>query len=328
MSYVLAVHGGAGTIQAGGDEAPYHAGLQAALQAGEAILRTGGSAQAAVVAAAMALEDCPLFNAGHGAVFTSAATHELDAALMEGANLQAGAVATVRRVKNPILAAQAILKTGRFVLLGGEAADTFAEQAGLSMVPNSSFSTALRRSQLAAVQARQPQGVALDHSGPHPAPGAAAKETPHAAGPLPAALHAATRFGTIGAVALDLQGNLAAATSTGGMTNKHPGRIGDSPLIGSGTYANNASCAVSATGTGEHFIRAGVAFDVHARMVYGHATTSDAAHAAIHQSLHAVGGEGGIIVVGRDGSVAMPFNSVGMYRGVVRHGQGASTHIF
>jgi beta-aspartyl-peptidase (threonine type) len=303
MSYVLVIHGGAGTIKAGGDEAPYHAGLQAALAAGEAILKSGGSAQAAVVAAAMALEDCPLFNAGHGAVFTSAAEHELDAALMDGVTLRAGAVATVRRVKNPILVAQAVLEEGRCVLLGGEAADEFAEQAGLQMVANDYFSTVLRRTQLAAVQSAHPQGVALDHSAP-------------------------TRFGTIGAVALDLHGNLAAATSTGGMTNKRPGRIGDSPLIGSGTYANNATCAVSATGTGEHFIRACVAFDVHARMHYGHATTADAAYAAIHQSLQSVGGEGGIIVVGRDGTVAMPFNSVGMYRGLARQGHGAQTHIF
>ena len=303
MTYVLAVHGGAGTIRAGGDETPYHAGLRAALAVGEAILSSGGSAQAAVVAAAMALEDSPLFNAGHGAVFASDATHELDAALMDGATLQAGAVATVRRVKNPILAAQAVLQEGRCVLLGGEAADVFAQQAGLAMVPNTYFSTDLRRAQLAAVQAKTPESVALDHSAP-------------------------TRFGTIGAVAMDLNGNLASATSTGGMTNKRPGRIGDSPLIGSGTYANNVSCAVSATGTGEHFIRACVAFDVHARMHYGGATVADAAHTAIHGSLQGVGGEGGIIVVGRDGTVAMPFNSVGMYRGVARQGQGVQTLIF
>jgi len=306
MNYVLAVHGGAGTIRAGGDEAPYHAGLQAALAAGERVLQQRGSATEAVIAAAVVLENLPLFNAGHGAVFTSEGTHELDAALMEGTGLQAGAVAGVRHVKNPILAAQAVLNDGRFVLLGAQGADSFARNAGLDMVANDYYSTEHRLAQLRAVQATMPGRTALDHSG---AVGNA-------------------RFGTIGAVALDCNGHLAAATSTGGMTNKYAGRIGDTPLVGCGVYANDLSCAVSATGTGEHFIRACVGYDVHARMQYGGASLEAAANATINEGLTPIGGEGGIIALGRDGSLAMPFNSTGMYRGFARAGQSSQTFVF
>ncbi len=319
MNYVLAVHGGAGTIRLGGDETPYHAGLRAALEAGDAILRQGGTALDAATAAVVSLEDCALFNAGHGAVFTSDQTHELDASLMDGRDLRAGAVATVRHVKNPILAARAVLTDGRFVLLGSEGADHFAGQAGLTVVPNSYYSTEHRMAQLRAAQAHQPGQAVLDHSG---AP--AAKPSTMAANPL----LSHSRFGTVGAVALDREGHLAAATSTGGMTNKHPGRVGDTPLVGCGVYANDATCAVSATGTGEHFIRACVAYDIHARMLYGGMPLDEAARATLNESLASIGGEGGFIALGRDGTLSMPFNSTGMYRGVVREGQALQTLVF
>lgn len=307
MRYVLAIHGGAGLIRQGPQQDGYHAALAQALVCGQTVLEQGGSASGAVLAAVVALEDCPLFNAGHGAVFTADAQHELDAALMDGKDLRAGAVAGVRKVRNPILAAYKVLLDGRFVLLGGEGADRFAALAGLDQVENPYFSTELRRSQLAAVQAFSPAGAVLDHTNP---------------------VGDAARFGTVGAVALDRAGNLAAATSTGGMTNKLAGRIGDSPLVGAGVYANNASCAVSATGTGEHFIRACIAYDVHARMAYGGASLAEAAAAAIGTSLRALGGDGGIIALGRDGTLAMPFNSRGMYRAWVREGETAQTRIF
>jgi beta-aspartyl-peptidase (threonine type) len=301
LPYVLALHGGAGVIARDRPQDGHHRALAAALATGETILRQGGSACDAVLATVVALEDCPLFNAGHGAVFTAAGEHELDAALMDGATLRAGAVAGVRQVRNPILAAHHVLLDGRFVLLGGEGADAFARQAGLAMVENSYFSTELRRGQLAAVRAFAPGAVVLDHG---------------------------SRFGTVGAVARDRAGHLAAATSTGGMTNKLPGRIGDTPLVGAGVYANDASCAVSATGTGEHFIRACLAHDVHARMVYGGAPLAQAATGAVQEGLRALGGDGGIIAVGADGSLAMPFLSRGMYRAWVREGDAAHTRIF
>ena len=308
-SYTLAVHGGAGVIVQGTPQHAQHLGLAEALATGQAILHAGGSALDAVLAAVVALEDCPLFNAGHGAVFTADAHHELDAGVMDGHGLRAGAVAGVRCVRNPVLAAHQVLLDGRCVLLGGEGADQFARRAGLEIVENSYFSTELRRAQLAAIKAFNPGRAVLDHA----APGGAGDPA---------------RFGTVGAVARDRAGHVAAATSTGGMTNKLPGRIGDSPLVGAGVYANNASCAVSATGTGEHFIRAAVAHDVHARMLYGGATLEQAAHAALEQGLRAIGGDGGIIAVGADGSLCMPFISRGMYRGWVREGEVAQTRIF
>lgn len=309
MTYVLAVHGGAGVIAPGADEAAYTAGLKLALETGQAILASGGSAIDAVTAAVVVLEDCPLFNAGHGAVFNGAQMHELDAGIMDGRDLRAGAVAAVRQVRNPVRAARALLEEGRFVLLCGDGADRFAVQSGLEAVPNDYFSTERRRVQLAAVRARDPSGAALDHSSPD--------------GPA----DDARRFGTVGAVALDGNGNLAAATSTGGMTNKRPGRIGDTPMPGAGVYANNASCAVSATGTGEHFMRACVGHDIHARMAYGGAALAAAADGTM-AALGALGGEGGLIALGRDGALAMPFNSRGMYRGWVRAGDAIRTGIF
>ncbi|MES3026065.1 MAG: isoaspartyl peptidase/L-asparaginase [Pseudomonadota bacterium] len=310
MTYVLAVHGGAGVIAGDTAQEPYHAGLRAALAAGGAVLRAGGSAVAAVAAAVAALEDCPLFNAGRGAVFTADETHELDAGIMDGATLRAGALAGARHIRNPILAANAIMDDGRFVLLAGAGADRFAADAGLARVDNGYFSTPQRHAQLLGVRGLDPDSTALDHSAPE------------------VALRDARRFGTVGAVALDAAGNLAAATSTGGMTNKRPGRIGDTPLVGAGVYANNASCAVSATGTGEHFIRACVAHDIHARMAYGGHGVARAAHDCIGGPLADLGGEGGVIALGRDGTLAMPFNSRGMYRGWLRDDAPAQTRIF
>lgn len=313
MNYVLAVHGGAGTIRPGeADEAPYHAGLKAALQAGDRVLREGGSALEAVVAAVESLEECPLFNAGHGSVFTADEAHELDAAVMEGTQLRAGGVAGVRSVRNPVRLAHSVLQDGRCVLLGGEGAERFAVQQGFAPVPNSFFSTERRRAQLHRVRATHAETAVLDHNG----------------ATLVASDQASTRFGTVGAVALDAQGHLAAATSTGGMTNKRPGRIGDSPIVGAGVYANDATCAMSATGTGEYFQRACAGHDLHARMRYGRETLDAAARTVMFDSVGGMGGQGGLIALGRDGSLAMPFNSTGMYRGWVRAGEEPATLIF
>ncbi len=313
-TFSLAVHGGAGTIAAADAalEAPYHAGLRAALLAGQTVLAAGGTALDAVIAAVLALEDNPLFNAGRGAVFNAAGEHELDAGVMDGSSLAAGAVAGMRTLRNPVQGAAAVLREGRCVLLGVHGEAALAQRHGLAQVAPAYFSTPHRLAQLQAVQAGVgAQGAAvLDHD--------VAARSPRGD----------PRFGTVGAVARDRHGHLAAATSTGGMTNKQPGRIGDTPVVGAGVYANNTSCAVSATGTGEHFLRACVAHDVHARVAYGGADLAHAAHQALHQSVGKLGGRGGLIVVGADGHMAMPYNSAGMYRGWVREGEAAGTAIF
>ncbi|HKA42853.1 MAG TPA: isoaspartyl peptidase/L-asparaginase [Burkholderiales bacterium] len=286
-SPVLAVHGGAGTIardrMTERREREYRAALTAALRAGYAVLEDGGASIDAVVAAVVVLEDTPLFNAGRGAVFNANGRHELDAAVMDGGTCNAGAVAAVRRTKNPVLAARAVMERTPHVLLVGAAADRFARAAGLAMVPPRYFSTAAREVALARARAH-------------------------------AAATAADRHGTVGAVALDRAGNLAAATSTGGYTAKMAGRVGDSPLVGAGTYADNAACAVSGTGSGEHFMRAVLAYDVSARMRYRGETLETAARSALAR-VTALGGDGGLIAVDRSGNVAMPFVSEGMYRG-------------
>ncbi|KZC00441.1 Isoaspartyl peptidase [Methylobacterium radiotolerans] len=308
---VLVIHGGAGTIAQGQDdpgEARYHAALADILAAGAACLADGGNALDAVGVAVDLLEECPLFNAGHGAVFTSAETHELDAAIMDGATLRAGAVAGVARVRRPGRAARAVMEAGEHVLMAGAGAEAFAEQHGLEMVAPNFFSTEARRDQLR--RARAAGQVALDHDA--------------ASGPL----DETRKFGTVGAVALDRDGHLAALTSTGGMTNKRPGRIGDSPLIGAGTYADDRTAAISCTGTGEAFIRVAAAHDVCARMAYGGQDLAAAARAVVEDALPAVGGRGGLIAVDARGRVAMPFNTEGMYRGVVRPGEVPTTAIF
>jgi beta-aspartyl-peptidase (threonine type) len=310
--YVLALHGGAGTIAAGSaaDETPYREALRAALASGEHVLAAGGSALDAVVATVVALEDCPLFNAGYGAVFTADAAHELDAGVMDGRTLAAGAVAGARRIRNPIEAALAVMRQGRSVLLGNHGADRFAQEQGLAIVEPAYFSTQHRREQLRAVQARASQQQVLDHDG----------------AALPGAPE--DRIGTVGAVALDRYGHLAAATSTGGMTNKQPGRIGDTPVVGAGVYANDASCAVSTTGTGEHFLRACAAHDVHARMAYAGLNVDDAVAATLEQGIAPLGGRGGLIAIGHDGRLSMRFNSAGMYRAWVREGESPQAAIF
>lgn len=297
---VIAIHGGAGTLMRShispAQESAYHAALQDVLRASQAVLAGGGTALDAVCVAVQALEDCPLFNAGHGAVFTADATHELDAAVMDGATLAAGAVAGVARVRNPVLAAREVLRDGRHVLMIGAGAERLAQAAGLAMVQPGYFSTEARLAQLRAAQ-----------EGP---------------------LDEGRKMGTVGAVALDAQGHLAAATSTGGMTNKRPGRVGDSPLIGAGTYADDRTAAVSCTGHGESFIRVAAAHDVCARMAYGGQALQEASDAVVHQALAAIGGTGGLIAVDRLGNVCLPFNTEGMYRGLARVGQAPESFIY
>ena len=308
--FVLALHGGAGTIAPGtaGDEAPYRTALLDALAAGEAVLERGGGALDAVVASVVSLEDCPLFNAGRGAVFTSDARNELDAGVMDGGTLAAGAVAGVRIIRNPVLAALEVLRDGRSVILGGAGAEAFARERGLAIVDPAYFSTPQRLAQLHAVQATDRDRAVVDHDA-----AAGVDRQPS---------------GTVGAVALDAHGHLAAATSTGGLTNKMPGRISDSSQVGAGVYANDATCAVSCTGTGERFIRACVAYDIHARMHYLGRELAAAASESLVHGLEPLGGKGGVIAVGRDATLAMPFNSTGMYRAWVRGGEAPRAAIF
>lgn len=294
----LVVHGGAGTIrraELGAErETEYRAQLEEGLLTGYRILAAGGSSLDAVEAVVRIFEDSPLFNAGKGAVFTAAGTNELDAAIMDGDTLAAGAVAGVTTLKNPISAARAVMESSGHVMLAGRGAEEFAASLGLEMVDPRYFFTEERWQALQ--RRRTPQG---------PSPGADSS----AAGPPPAG-----GFGTVGALALDRQGRLAAATSTGGLTNKRFGRIGDSPIIGAGTYADQ-SCAVSATGQGELFIRHTVARDVCARVQYLGQPLRQAAETLIHQVL--APGTGGLIALDRHGNLAMPFNTEGMYRGYV-----------
>lgn len=311
VSYALALHGGAGTIAPGSaaDEAPYHKGLRAAVAAGQAILASGGSALDAVVAAVVSLEDCPFFNAGRGAVFCADERHELDAGVMDGGTRAAGGVAGVRTLRNPVRAALAVLRQGRCVLLGADAAERLAREQGLDVVDPAYFSTPLRYAQLQEVRRRLGTQAALDHdAGEHD--------------------DGRYRFGTVGAVARDRHGHLAAATSTGGMTNKLPGRIGDSPIVGAGVFADDETCAVSCTGTGEHFIRACLAHDVHARMSYLGQDVVSAAQGAVTYTLARLGGRGGMVVVGADGHIAMPYNSRGMYRAWVHEGGEIRSAVF
>ncbi len=290
---VLVIHGGAGVTRAGlsaADEAEARAAMTRALQAGHAVLAGGQPAVDAVAATIAVLEDAPQFNAGRGAVFTHDGRNELDASIMDGASGQAGAVAGVHRVKNPIRLARAVMEKSRHVMLVGDGAEVFAQEQGIELVDPSYFRTDKRWQQLQR----------------------ALKE--EAGGQAHADLETARHFGTVGALALDAQGRLAAGTSTGGMTNKRYGRVGDSPIIGAGTYAND-QCAVSGTGWGEYYIRAVAAYDICARVKYAGQSLQQAAEAVIDQQIPAAGGDGGAIALGRDGSIAFPFNTDGMYRG-------------
>lgn len=295
--FALAIHGGAGTLRRGEMNAEraaqYHAGLRRALQLGRDVLVVGGSALDAVTAAVVALEDESLFNAGRGAVFTAAGTQEMDAAVMDGRERRAGSVAGICGPKNPVLAARAVMEHSPHVLLIGKAPSPSAARRA-SPSPKASIST--------------PRAVGGRCSKSWSGNGAAgAKRTP---------IDEARRHGTVGAVARDKHGNLAAATSTGGMTGKLPGRVGDSPIIGAGTYADNGTCAVSATGHGEFFIRFGAAHEIAARIRHGGLSLREAACEVVDELGH-LGGSGGLVAVGRDGELALPFNCSGMYRGYV-----------
>ncbi|MGH8190604.1 MAG: isoaspartyl peptidase/L-asparaginase family protein [Rhodanobacteraceae bacterium] len=283
----LLVHGGAGVIRHDMDAAKeqgIRAALTEALQRGHAELAAGGSAVDAVAAAVVVLEDAPWFNAGHGAVFTHAGDNELDAAVMDGSTLRAGAVTGLRHVRNPVLLARAVMEHSTHVMLAGEGAEEFARGQGIALVDPEYFRTETRWRQLEDARRDESRGNTIDH------------------------------FGTVGAVALDARGRLAVATSTGGMTNKRWQRIGDSPVIGAGTYAN-AACAMSGTGWGEFYMRTAAAHAVCMRVASMHQAVADAAEEVINREIPALGGAGGAIVLGADGSVAMPFNTDGMYRG-------------
>lgn len=295
----LVIHGGAGVIlcenMTAEREAAYTAALETALEAGAEVLRSGGSAVDAVQAAVIPMEDDPLFNAGQGAVFTAAAEHELDASIMSGAARDAGAVAGVKRIKNPILAARAVMDQSEHVMFAGEGADEFAASVGLEMVDNSYFDTERRLESLERVLRER-------------------------------ARTDAERHGTVGAVAIDTNGNLAAATTTGGMTAKAAGRIGDAPLIGAATYAENGVCAVSATGHGEYFIRVAVAKTICARVELAGDSVGAAAQSALDQVAD-LGGDGGVVVIDGNGRYEYVFNSKGMYRGMIDP-DGMETAIF
>lgn len=311
----IAIHGGAGAItraaMSAEKEQAYRQALYDIVTHGQSMLAQGASALDTVTEAVRRLEECPLFNAGKGAVFTRQGTHELDACIMDGRTLQAGAVAGVSRIRNPVLAARALLENSPHVLLAGEGAEAFALAQGLEQVEPEFFSTPERWEQLQ--RALGSDNALLDHDG------AAQGGDP---------LDPDRKFGTVGAVALDNAGNLAAATSTGGMTNKQVGRIGDSPLPGAGCYASNDSVAVSCTGTGEVFIRTLAAYDVAAQMRYGGRTLQQASVNVIHDSVLELGGSGGLIAVDREGNVALPFNSEGMYRAYARTDEAAEVAIY
>lgn len=321
---VIAIHGGAGALSRAAmtaeKEQEYLNALRGILEAGQAVLARGGSALDAVTEAVRLLEDCPLFNAGHGAVFTSAGTHELDACIMDGATLRSGAIANVSCVRNPVLAARKVMEQSKHVLFVGKGGEDFARGHGLEIVDPSYFSTEARREQLLRVQRETPEAAVLDHDGQALVAGV----QPAPADPL----DSDRKYGTVGAVAVDAQGNLAAATSTGGVTNKQVGRVGDAPLVGAGCYASNRTCAVSTTGTGEMFIRMVAAYDVAAQMEYAGASLQAAADRVIHDKLPTIGGQGGLIAVDAQGNVVLPFNTEGMYRGYARVGDAPVTAIY
>lgn len=296
----------------------YHAALGSILRAGQKVLAEGGSALDAVSLAVELLEDCSLFNAGQGAVFTHDETHELDAMVMDGATRRAGAVACVSHIRRPVRAARAVMQHSAHVLLVGPGAEAFAAEHGLEMVAPDYFSTDARRQQLR--RALSSGQAVLDHDG-----AALVFRSPIA--PAAAPLDEDRKLGTVGAVALDARGNLAAATSTGGMTNKRPGRVGDSPLIGAGTYADNRTAAVSCTGTGEIFMRTLAAYDICARMAYAGQSLDEAAQSVVMQVLPALGGRGGLIAVDAQGNLSLPFNTEGMYRGWARVAEAPVTAI-
>ncbi|WP_413528383.1 isoaspartyl peptidase/L-asparaginase family protein [Rahnella inusitata] len=313
---VIAIHGGAGAItrasMSAEKEQHYLAELERIVSGGQAILAAGGSALDAVTEAVRLLEECPLFNAGKGAVFTHQGTHELDACIMDGRTLDAGAISCVNHIRNPILTARKVLEVSPHVMFTGAGAEAFARQQGQEMVGAEYFFTQERYDQLQRAIAAD-SGVLLDHDG-----------ASQSADPL----DPERKFGTVGAVAMDALGNLAAATSTGGMTNKQAGRVGDSPIIGAGCYASNNTVAISSTGTGEVFMRTVAAYDVAALIEYAGLTLEEATHKVVQEKLLPLGGIGGMIAIDRFGNVALPFNSEGMYRGFARVGDAPSVSIY
>ena len=306
----IVIHGGAGTIlrekMTPEREALYREGLNASLRAGYDILADGGASIDAVQAAVKVMEDSPLFNAGKGAVFTAEGRNEQDACIMDGKTLNSGAVAGVKRIKNPILLARLVMDKSEHVLMSCEGAEAFAEKHGAEFADKDYFYTEQRWEQLQAAKYKEKQSQSdysqLDHSD--------------------------DKHGTVGAVALDKSGDLAAATSSGGMTNKKYGRLGDSPIVGAGNYANNNTCAVSGTGHGEYFITAVVSYTVSVLMEYKGMSLEDAANEVIHKNLTSLGGTGGLIAIDKQGNIAMPFNTPGMYRGYLLPGQDPIVKIF
>ena len=302
----LVVHGGAGTIlkkdMTPEKEKAYQDALNAALQAGHRILQNGGTSLDAVEATIRFLEDSPLFNAGKGSVFTHEGKNEMDAAIMDGSTLKAGSIAGVSVIKNPISTARKVMEKSEHVMLVGRGAEQFSKEQGMEIVDPAYFHTEARFRQWKT--ALEEEKIQLDHSGDK--------------GSLDGFPAGEKKFGTVGAVALDRYGNLAAGTSTGGMTNKRWNRVGDAPVIGAGTYASNQTCAVSATGHGEYFIRSVVAYDISALMEYKKLSVKQAAEEVVMKKLVQRGGEGGVIALDRNGNFAMPFNSEGMYRGYVK----------
>jgi beta-aspartyl-peptidase (threonine type) len=295
--YAIAIHGGAGTIlkstMTKEKETAYTEALRDAIIAGENILKNGGTSLVAVEFAVRSLEDNPLFNAGKGSVFTNKGKNEMDASIMNGKDLMAGAVAGVTNIKNPISLAKAVMEKSEHVFLTGSGVLEFAEKIGAEKADDEYFFVQMRKDQLD--QAKESDGVFLDHT-----------EDKFENGEK--------KFGTVGCVALDIHGDIAAGTSTGGMTNKKYGRVGDSSVIGAGTYANNNTCAISCTGHGEFFIRSVVAYDVSCLMEYKGLSLKEACDIVVMDKLVKIGGEGGLIAIDKEGNIELPFNSEGMYR--------------
>lgn len=312
---VLAIHGGAGTIlrenMTAELDASYRAALEEALRAGHAALMEGAAPEDAVVAALRPMEDSPLFNAGRGAVLNDDGEVELDASIMVGRDGTAGAIAGARGVRHPIEAARAVMRETEHVLLSGAGADRFVRAQGLRVMPNEWFVTDRRQLQLERLRAQDDGASAAPAALPAVAPSAALPAGSRVAG---ATSGDAAKFGTVGCVARDRRGRLAAGTTTGGMARKAFGRVGDSPIIGAGTWASDETCAVSCTGWGEFFIRLAVAHQIHARMAYGGASLPDAARATVLEALPEAGGSGGCVALGADGQLVAPFTTPGMYR--------------
>lgn len=304
VKYALVIHGGAGTIlkknMTPEKEAAYIRALDSALMAGNLILQRGGTALDAITAAVKIMEDCPLFNAGKGAVFTNEGKNELDAAIMDGKSLKAGSVAGITTVKNPITAARAVMEKSEHVMMAGKGAELFAAKNGCEIVQPSYFFTEDRWNGLQ--KAKQSDSIKMQK-------GNSLLKDPQ---------NRDEKYGTVGAVALDTYGNIAAATSTGGMTNKKFGRIGDAPIIGAGTYADNKTCAISCTGWGEYFIRLVMAKTIADKMEYAKISLQDAANEMVLKKLPELGGDGGLIAIDAKGNIAMPFCTEGMYRGYIK----------